>query len=125
MEKLKAIQNYPRPTTIKELRQFFGLVNYQRRFLQHAAEILAPLNAYLQGKVTNNQKTSLSASAELAFEKIKDELANVTYLAYPKESAQLYLKLDASDVSLGAILEQVHEGKTEVIGYYSKALTSG
>ena len=48
----------------------------------------------------------------------------MAYLAYPKESAQLLLKTDASDVSLGAILEQVYEDKSKVIGYYSKALTS-
>ena len=45
-EKVKAIQQLPEPTTIKELRQALGLINYQRKFIPNAAGILAPLTAY-------------------------------------------------------------------------------
>ena len=33
-EKIAAVKNFPEPVNIKELRQFFGLVNYQRRFIE-------------------------------------------------------------------------------------------
>ena len=52
-EKVKAIQQLSESTNIKELRQAFGLINYQSKFIPNAAGILTPLTAYLKGNVTN------------------------------------------------------------------------
>ena len=62
-EKIAAVKNFPEPITIKELRQFLGLVNYQRRFIENAAELLSPLQDYLKGKVKNETKISLNCNA--------------------------------------------------------------
>ena len=61
--KVEAIKQLPEPTTIKELRQALGLINYQRKFIPHAAAILALLTTYLKGKVTNATPISLNAEA--------------------------------------------------------------
>ena len=55
-EKIAAVKNFPEPVTIKELHQFLGLVNYQRRFIENAAELLSPLQDYLKDKVKTKQK---------------------------------------------------------------------
>ena len=41
--KVKAIQDYPTLTTIKELQTFLGMVNYYHRFLPMAASKMASL----------------------------------------------------------------------------------
>lgn len=48
-EKVEAIRTFPRPESVKELRQFLGMLNFYRRFVPAAAKSQAPLNAALQG----------------------------------------------------------------------------
>ena len=43
-EKLCAMQNYPVPHDIKELKQFLGLTNYYRHFIQGYSSTAAPLH---------------------------------------------------------------------------------
>ena len=73
--------------------------------------------------MTNATPISLNAEAKRAFSEIKTALANVAYLAHPCENASLSLRTDASNIALGAILEQTIDNNTEVLGYFSKTLT--
>ena len=40
---IKAITDYPRPTTVKQLRSFNGMVNYYKRFIPKAEVLMQPL----------------------------------------------------------------------------------
>ena len=40
--KVTAIQNFPRPSNMKRLRRFFGMLNYCRRFIPAVAATLQP-----------------------------------------------------------------------------------
>ena len=122
-EKVKAIQQLPEPTTIKELRQALGLINYQRKFIPNAAGILASLTAYLKGNVTNAIKIALDYEAKQAFIDIKQTLANIAGLAHSSDNAVLSLRTDASHVAIGAILEQKVDGNAEVLAYFSKTVS--
>ena len=70
-EKIAAVKNFPESVTIKELRQFLGLVNYQCRFIENTAELLSPLQDYLKGKVKNETKILLNCNALQVFKKVK------------------------------------------------------
>ena len=48
-DKIKAVRDYPTPTTLKELRQFLGLVNYYRRFVKKLP-VLQSLSTSSYGK---------------------------------------------------------------------------
>ena len=54
-EKVKAIREFPLPTSQHQLREFLGLVNFYRRFLPHCAALLQPLNALLAGNNRANK----------------------------------------------------------------------
>jgi hypothetical protein len=62
-----AIQEFPRPTIIKELQAFLGMVNFYRRFLPSIARTLRPLTDGLRSGRKGADKLEWSAAMEAAF----------------------------------------------------------
>ena len=46
--KIESIENFPRPNTAKELKSFFGLAGYYRRFIPQFSKVAAPLHKLLK-----------------------------------------------------------------------------
>ncbi|GFO14025.1 Pol polyprotein [Plakobranchus ocellatus] len=46
--KVKAITDFPKPSTVKGLQEFLGMVNVYHRFISHAVSLLIPLHCALQ-----------------------------------------------------------------------------
>ena len=46
--KLKGIQEWPAPTTTKQVRSFLGFGNFYRRFIRKYSDIAQPMNELLQ-----------------------------------------------------------------------------
>jgi len=59
---------------------------------------------------------------EHAFSECKQQLSNITLLAYPKDNAMLKLKTDTSDLAIGAALEQYADERWEPLGFFSRKL---
>jgi hypothetical protein len=70
MKKVKAIQEWKRPSTQKGLRSFLGLANYYRRFIRDFSKVARPLSDLLKKGVSQewdepyNQAKSLSGAQE-------------------------------------------------------------
>ena len=50
--KVRAVQEWPTPSSITDVRQFLGLASYYRRYIHHFSHIAAPLHALTQKNAT-------------------------------------------------------------------------
>jgi hypothetical protein len=107
-QKTVAVTQFPQPRTVSELRSFLGMANYFRRFVRHYSSIVAPLNALLAGKGKNAPLTpeQWTPECEVAFSRVKQALTSPETLAMPDFSKPFVVTTDASDLGLGAVLEQ-------------------
>lgn len=124
-DRIKAISNYPKPKTIAELRRFLGIINFYRSCLPHQAELQAELNKYLHNR-KRNDKTPIewTTQADKAFEKCRQSILEATTLVHPIIGAPLAIMTDASDCSLGAVLQQKEQNKWKPLAYFSKAMSA-
>ncbi|CAH8649684.1 unnamed protein product [Schistosoma intercalatum] len=129
-EKVEAITNYPEPTSVKSLRRFLGMCNFNRRFLPHCAEVLQPLTDLLKTdkkgtKKEKSQTFNLPPDAKRAFEEAKSMIANATMLQYlnTDPTTHLILCTDASQKAVGAVLQQQVNNMITPIAFFSKRLS--
>ena len=122
--KVTAIQNFPRPSNMKQLRRFLGMLNYYRRFIPAAAATLQPLNRMLYPRKCSRQTLRWNEEAEEAFSAIKTMLASATLLAFPVLGAEKQVVVDASISAVGGVLHQVINGHAKLLAFFSKALNS-
>lgn len=112
--KVEAVQLWPQPQNVKELRSFLGLAGYYRKFVRNFALLSRPLTDLLK-------KGSLfvwTSSHQAAFEALKSALVSTPVLALPDFSKPFQLQMDACDSGVGAVLLQ--EGHP--LAFVSKSL---
>lgn len=119
-DKINAIQLMPLPVNKKQLRSFIGTVGYYRKFVKNFASIAAPLNDLLKKHSSN--KLQWSDDKIESFNKLKLSLVSKPILCLPDESKTFYLRSDASDLGLGAVLLQDVDGVKMPIAYASRKL---
>ena len=120
-ERVSALQDFPQPTSQRQLKEFLGLANFYRWFIAHCADVLKPLYKMLSSSHTS---TSLqwSDDATTAFKAIKDALAKALLLYHPKPDAPTCIMSDAFDHAVGAVLQQRVDGAWHPISYFSRKL---
>lgn len=124
-DKVDAIRNLKKPETVAELRRYLGMLNFYRRFLRDAAHVLSPLDEFLKGSHKNDKrKITWTTKAEQAFTASKELLATATLLAHPIPEAVISIATDASDIAVGAVLEQQVAGEWHPLGFFSKKLST-
>ena len=97
--------------------------NYYHSCLKNLAEALAPLTQFLSKRFKGIRKVPWDKESEMAFENVKKLVCQATLLAYPVAGSKLILQTDASDLSTGAALLQVSEGKLQPLTFHSRKLT--
>ena len=117
-DKVDAITQFNQPSTVKGLQEFVGMVNFYRRFIPAAAQMMLPLLEAL----TSKPKTLVWNEAMVkAFQDTKEALAEATLLTHPHH-APTSLTADASDQVVGAILQQFVNGVWVPLAFFSKKL---
>jgi hypothetical protein len=108
-EKLQGVQDWPRPTTIKQVRGFLGQTGYYRRFIQAFATMAPSLH-----DLTQHDKIKTTEHWErctTAFEAIKKALTSAPVLALPDITKPFVILTDASEIAIGAVLLEQGEDK--------------
>uniref|UniRef100_A0A674MFK3 Gypsy retrotransposon integrase-like protein 1 n=1 Tax=Takifugu rubripes TaxID=31033 RepID=A0A674MFK3_TAKRU len=100
--KVRAVMEWPTPSSRKQLQQFLGFANFYRRFIRDYSKVAAPL--------TRLTSTLLSfrwtPEAETAFNRLKGLFSSSPILTHPDPNRQFVVEVDASDVGVGAVLSQ-------------------
>ena len=128
-EKIQAIQEWPLPETVQDLRRTLGFFGYYRRFIKNYSSLARPLHDLLVGHENTsrlNKKTpiTMDESAKKAFNILKEKLCQPPILGYADYSLPFELHTDASLEGLGAVLCQHQNGQPRVIAYASRGLKS-
>lgn len=118
-EKVQAIVSYPPPKNIKELRRFYGMASWYRRFVQNFSDIAQPLTQLLK----KNMKWEWGTEQDNAMKELKRRLTEAPILVCPDFSLPFTIKSDASGSGIGSILCQWQNGEERVIAYNSRALS--
>ncbi|KAK3574414.1 hypothetical protein QTP86_006579 [Hemibagrus guttatus] len=98
MVKVRAVTDWPAPTTVRELQRFLGFANFYRRFIRNYSSVAGPLTSLLRAPI----------------------------LRHPDPDLPFVVEVDASSSGLGAVLSQRHgePGKLHPCAYYSRKLTA-
>src|SRR6266496_4722974 len=131
--KVQAIQDWPRPRNVHEVRQFYGLANYYRRFIKGFGSIAAPLSDLFKEhdsqsmeKHTHTHRFRLivwNTACQLAFERLKNALTNAPVLHQPDPTKPYFIETDTSDFAIGYALMQIgDDGQMHPIAYEGKKL---
>ena len=118
-EKIKAILDWPIPTTVKEVQSFIGLCNYYRIFIKDFAKIALPIHKLTRKNVPFNW----GPEQQKAFEKLKELFTSTPILINPDSDKPFIVETDASSYAVGAILSQEFEGKLHPVAFISSSLT--
>ena len=105
-DKVQAIKDMEKPSTVTQMRSFLGSVGYYQRFIPHFNAIAAPLQQMTSAKRGKNSPVQWTDEAERAFYKLKEALAGEPVLQLVKPDFPFILQTDASDEGLGAVLLQ-------------------
>ena len=83
-EKIRAVKDFPRPVTMRDVRSFLGLCNYYRKFIPSFAQIARPINCLLSKSsgTSSNKKIAWTESCEAAFNSLKHALSTTPVLAF-------------------------------------------
>ncbi|KRZ67383.1 Retrovirus-related Pol polyprotein from transposon 17.6 [Trichinella papuae] len=101
-EKTAAVQKWPTPRCVREVRQFLGLASYYRRFVRNFAGVANPLHALTK----KGEKWHWGPKEEEAFTRLKEALVSPPILGHPDFDLTFLLDVDASEDAVGAVLSQ-------------------
>ncbi|KAK8785533.1 hypothetical protein V5799_008101 [Amblyomma americanum] len=118
-EKLRCVSDFPSPTSVRQVRQFLGLIGYYRRHIEEFAKLAKPLTAL----TAKNVAFRWDENAENAFGALKRKLMSAPLLRHPDFSLPFVMATDASKFAVGAVLSQVIEGKEHPVAFASRQLS--
>lgn len=127
-DKVKAITDFPSPSSIRQLQRFLGMINYYHRFVPKMAEKNVVLYNHLANLTKDKRKLVKNFTwpdiCEGAFKALKYSLANSTLLNHQDSNAELSICTDASGSAVGGVLQQQRNGSWEPLSFFSRKLST-
>lgn len=101
-EKIRAVAEWPRPSTRKQLQRFLGFAKFCLCFIQECSKVAASLTKLTSPSI----QFSWTPEAERAFSELKSLFISAPLLVQPDLSCQFIIEMDASDTGIGAVFSQ-------------------
>jgi hypothetical protein len=98
-EKVKAVVEWTRPTSMFEIQGFLGLAGYYRRFIDGFSKLSGPLIALTR----KNAHYVWMDECEQCFQELKRRLVTALVLALPRKSGNFIVYSNASKKGLGCV----------------------
>jgi hypothetical protein len=119
-KKEQAVQNWPTPKSLSEIRAFLGLAGYYRRFIHQFARIVVPLTELACKK----PEFAWNPRAEKAFNDLKQAMVKAPVLLIPDTGPETRYTLytDASGFALGAVLLQDQGQGLQHVAYHARKM---
>jgi RNase H-like domain found in reverse transcriptase/Reverse transcriptase (RNA-dependent DNA polymerase)/Integrase zinc binding domain/Chromo (CHRromatin Organisation MOdifier) domain/gag-polyprotein putative aspartyl protease len=119
--KVKAVRDWPTPTSRTQVKAFLGLTGYYRKFVSGYSRVAMPLTELTK----ISRRFEWGAEQQRAFDQLKEGLTSAPVLAHPDPTRQYLLNTDASGFAIAAVLSQQQEdGKVRPVAYYSRKMNS-
>jgi hypothetical protein len=106
----EVVRDWPTLTCSKDVERFMGLANNHRHFVKDFSTITAPLYS-----VVGKHKFKWDQDQHNSFTALKKVLTEPPVLALSNREDEFILDTDASDVIVGAELNQVQNGVEKVV----------
>ena len=119
-DKLKAVNEWPRPQNRKQILSFLGLCGYYRSFIENFSQIALPMTELL--KESNEWKWN--ERVEKSFRHLQQAMLRAPVLTSPDPTRPFIVTTDSSDFAIGASLSQQFDNGEKPIAFYSKKLSS-
>jgi hypothetical protein len=100
--KVKAIEEWPTPKSITNIRHFHGLASFYRRFVKDFSTIASPLTEIVKKAVG----FKWGEEQENAFSLLKSKLISAPLLSLPDFNKAFEIECDALRIGIGAVLMQ-------------------
>jgi transposase InsO family protein len=124
-QKTAAVQQWPVPQDVQQVRMFLGLAGYYRKFVHGFAKLAAPLT-----ELTKQAPAGVSfaerwgAAEQSAFDGLKAALSSPPVLLFPDFSKPFVLYTDSSEFAHGATLMQDQGRGEQPVRFYSHKLNA-
>jgi len=121
---MKAIQSLAVPTTLKQLRSFYGLLLFGKLHIKNFDEETAALVRLLKPEF-KYQRPLLDEAAEKAFHRMKKLMSEPPFLQEYRSDDKLIIITDASKIALGwhILAQRATNEDIVTLGFGSKRLT--
>ena len=118
-DKIGAVQQWPQPKNVSEVRSFLGLANFYRRFVRDYSRIAMPLTELTK----DTAQWQWGTEQQRAFDALKAALCIPPVLLVPDQNKPFVLNCDACKYAIGATLQQDHGNGLQPVAYFSAKMS--
>ena len=118
--KVDAINQWPTPKSVDDVRSFVGLAGYYRKYVHRFGQIAAPLFDLLK----KDERFAWTAAAQKAFDELKSALMSGPVLIIPDDTLPYTVRVDASGYAVGATLSQDHGRGQQPVAFMSHKMNA-
>lgn len=116
--RIESLNSLEQPKDNKGVVRMLGMFGFYQRCIPNFAHIALPLR-----KLALETDFSWTEEHQKAFDNLKSAVAEAVHLTFPKQNCPFTITADASAHSIGACLNQIDDGVSKPVAFYSRKLS--